>query len=293
MTSSPPLVDLSAVIAPSARIHPSARVDAGAVIEDDVLVGPHCVVGARTRLRARSILVEHTTLGEDNDVHPYAVLGGDPQDKSFDRARRGELIIGDRNTFREGVTINRGNWNGPATRIGSGCYLMCQAHVGHNAMLGDNAVLANCACLAGHSRLGSGSVMSAFCAIHQFTEVGEGVMFRAHAAVSMHVPPYVVVGGANFVAGLNKVGLRRNPALTPIDRDEVKQVFRAMYRRDAAPIEEVLRELEADAWGPAASHMILFVRNALSQTAPRNRGVCGSRKTATRGGATLRHSDTE
>lgn len=270
------LVHPTAIIDPSARIDPTARIGANARIDADVIVGPECVVGDGTVLLPRVILVRRTTLGERNTVHPYAVLGGDPQDRSYDPARPGELFIGDRNVFREAVTINRGNWNGPATRVGSGCYLMSQAHLGHNVQIGDNVTMANSASLAGHSRLGSNSVLSGFAGVHQFTDVGEGVMFRAHAAVSMHVPPFVIVAAGNHVGPLNKVGLQRNPAFTDQDRREVKEVYRAVYRRKpTTTLEQVVADLTARTWGPAATTFVTFVKNAITADPPRKRGLCG------------------
>lgn len=273
------LIDPGAVIHESATVHPSSKIGPGAVIEADVVVGPHCVVGAGTRLRTRSMLVEHVTLGEHNDVHPYAVLGGDPQDRSFKEDQRGEVIIGDRNIIREHCTINRGNWNGPPTRVGSGCYLMTLAHLAHNSSIGDNVVMANGAVLAGHARVGNGVVMSAYIMVHQFVIVGDGVMFRGGSGVGMHVPPFVVVAGENFVAGLNRVGLARNPEITRQDRDEIKRVYRAIYReREAQPIHDVLARLQDESWGPAASKFLAFCVDALAQEPPRRRGLVGGRR---------------
>jgi UDP-N-acetylglucosamine acyltransferase len=279
-----PRIHPSARVDPSARIAESAWVGPQVVIGPDVIVGPHCRVGAHSVLHARAILVAHTTLGERNQVHPYAVLGGEPQDRSFDPERPGELLIGDLNTFREGVTCHRGNWNGAPTRIGSGNYLMAQAHVAHNAQVGDHTTLANGACLAGHARLGDRCVMSAFSSVHQFTHVGEGVMFRGHAGASMHVPPFLLIADINRVVGLNAVGLRRHPELTAEDREAVKRVFRALYRqRGASPFEAALAELEQQSLAPAAARFVAFCREALEQTPPRRRGLCIGRPRPTRG----------
>lgn len=284
----PGTIDPTARIHPSARIHESAAIGPNVVIEEDVVVGPGCVIGAGTRLLTRCIIVRNTTLGSGNEVHPYAVLGGDPQDRSYDPQRPGELIIGDRNFIREGVTIGRSNWNGPVTRVGSGCYLMGQCHIGHNVSLGDNVVLANYTGLAGHSRIGSHCVFSGHTATHQFVDVGDGVMFRGGAMVSMHVPPYVVVASGNCIGGLNKVGMARMPGMTSKDRLEVKDAFRAVYRtRRAAPMADVLAELRGKQWGPAASAFVAFCSNAIAMDPPRRRGLCGGK----RGGSRLSPGD--
>jgi UDP-N-acetylglucosamine acyltransferase len=284
VSSSAGSIHQTAKIDPSARIDPAAVIGPNVTVGQDVIIGPHCSIGAGTTLRPRCIIVQHTTIGEANDIHPYAVIGGDPQDKSYDPARPGETIIGDRNIIREHVTISRSNWNGGPTRIGSGCYIMALAHIGHNAQIGDNCILANTASLAGHARLGNGCVMSGGTGIHQFTTVGDGVMFRGGAMVSMHVPPFVVVMSGNCIGGLNKVGLMRNPALNSNDRIEIKEAFRAIYRtRAATPMAELLTELRARQWGPGATRFLDFIADALAQEPPRRRGVCGGRKQRSRG----------
>lgn len=273
-------VDPSASVHPSATVHESARVGPGAVIEADAVVGPHCVVGAGTRLRTRSILVERVTLGERNEVHPYAVLGGDPQDRSFKPEHPGEVIVGDRNIIREGVTVNRANWNGGPTRMGNDNYLMCQTHMGHNSRIGDRVMLANCACLAGHAVVGDNCVISAVGGIHQFCEVGEGVMIQGRGAASMHVPPFVMMSSIeNNIAGLNSIGLRRNPALSAQDRSDIKRVFAAFYRtRGARPYSAVIEALLANGdLAPAAMRFIEFVQRVSALEKPRNRGLSGVR----------------
>ena len=259
---------------------PSATIGARVVIEPDVIVGPHCVVGEGTRLRTRSILLERVTMGAGNDVWPLVVLGGDPQDRSFKPDQPGEVIIGDRNIFREGVTINRSNWNGGPTRVGSGCFLMAQSHLGHNAQIGDSVTMANCSCLAGHTKVGNSCVLSAYAGIHQFVELGEGVMVQGGGAATMHVPPFVILSSTvNNIAGLNTVGLRRMAGVTPADRADVRRVYGALiWSRGARPHREVIDELLASGpLAPAAMRFVEFVKRVLALEKPRNRGLCGVR----------------
>ena len=273
-------------IHPAAKVHPRATVDPtavigeGAVIEADSFVGPHCVIGPHTRIRTRAVIVEHTRIGAHNDVHPCAVLGGDPQDRAFTGEIRGELHIGDRNIFREGVTLSRGTNAGPPTRVGHNCYFMAGAHAGHNAQIGDNCILVNNSALAGHTRIGNNVVLSLGASVHQFVNVGEGVMFQAGGAASMHVPPYVIVSiGTNGIVGLNRVGMRRNPNLTAQDRIEVKQAYREVYRHRAGEsrLEAIKEVLAMQPWGPAARLFLGFIQDALLEAPPRARGVCGPR----------------
>lgn len=274
-----PLIHPEARVHAAARVDPTARIAAGAIIEAGAVIGPNCVIGPRTRVRTNAVIVEHTTLGEDNDVHPGAVLGGDPQDKAFKGDPRGELIIADRNIFREHCTFNRATQNGPPTRVGSGNYFMACSHAGHNVQIADNCIFANGAMVGGHARIGSGVVMSGGCAIHQFTTIGDGVMFQGGTGIGMHVPPYMVVAGVNSVVTINRVGMRRNPALVPADRDEVKQLVRLIYKdrggRNLA--EYAAATLESKQWGTAGTNFLRFILAALAEQPPRNRGICPMR----------------
>lgn len=264
-------------IDPSARIDPSAVIADDAIIEAEAVIGPGVTIGPGTRVRMRAMIVESTTIGAGCDIHPYAVIGGDPQDYAFDPSKdRGTLIIGDKNIIREGVTFSRSTGGGPPTRIGSNNYFMCQAHVGHNAQLGDHCILANAAALAGHAHVGNRCVLSACSMIHQFVDVGDGVMFQGCSGASMHVPPFVMIAGANGIVGLNRVGLRR-AGFSVEEREQVKRVYRVVLRtRGARSMTDTVKALaEEREWLPAARLFLDFIHEHMHCERPRNRGVCG------------------
>ena len=271
-------IDPSARIAPDAIIHPSATIGPDAIVESGVMVGPECSIGARTRLRARCMIVQHTQLGDDNDVHPFAVLGGDPQDRAYDPQTPGRLIMGSKNLIREGVTISRGTMPGPDTVVGDGNMLMAQSHIGHNCRVGSFNTFGNGASLAGHVHMGDRNTLSGFAMVHQFVNVGDLCMFQGGAGVSMHVPPFVIVTAAvrNSLAGLNSIGLRRTPGFTDEDRREVKDLFRRLFRdRGAKPLGPLLAETEDSELTPAGKRFVDFCREALEPENPRRaRGLC-------------------
>jgi len=271
----------SAIIAPDALIHSSATIGEDAVIESGVVVGPRCVIGAKSRLRARCIIVQDTTLGEANEVHPYAVLGGDPQDRAYNPETPGKLIIGSRNLIREGVTISRGTMPGPDTVIGDENMLMAQCHIGHNCRVGSNNTFGNGASLAGHVHLGDRNTLSGFALVHQFVNVGDLCMFQGGAGVGMHVPPFVIVTSAvrNTVAGLNIIGLRRTPGFTDEDRREVKDLYRLLFRdRGGKRMEPLLQDAKASASTAAGKRLVEFCLNAMNPENPRRaRGLCTAR----------------
>ncbi len=279
--------DQTGSIAPSARIAPDALIDStavigeGVVIESGVIVGPRCVIGAGSRLRARCIIVQDTTLGERNEVHPFAVLGGDPQDRAYNPEAPGKLIIGSRNLIREGVTISRGTMPGPDTVIGDENMLMAQSHIGHNCRVGSNNTFGNGASLAGHVHMGNRNTLSGFALVHQFVNVGDLTMFQGGSTVGMHVPPFVVVTSAmrNTLAGLNVIGMKRTPGYEDEDRREVKSLFRMLFRdRGGKPLVPMLEELASGELTRAGRQMVEFCIASMNPESPRRaRGLCSAR----------------
>jgi UDP-N-acetylglucosamine acyltransferase len=265
------------------KIHPAAIVDASAELGEGVEVGPYAVIeadvriGEGCRILAGAVIRRFTEMGANNVVHPFAVLGGEPQDYKFDPAGRTYLRIGSDNIIREHVTLNRATREGAATVIGSGCYFMTQSHVGHDCLVGDGVILTNNAAVGGHCQIGPRAILSANMVVHQFCWIGEMVMTRGQTGASQHVPPFVMVAGVNFVSGLNTVGLRRNQQITEQDRRQIKEAYRLLYRSALTP-RQALEQMDARAdWGAPAGRFRDFIRRVLSAEKPYNRGLVTAR----------------
>lgn len=197
-------------------IHPSA------IIEHEAQLGSDC------DLHAGAIIRRHTILGDRVSVHPYAVVGGDPQDLRFDRLTESGVRIGCDTTIREHVTINRSTKTGCFTEIGVNCFLMANAHVAHDCVVGKNVVIANNVMLAGHVSIGDYTFLGGGVGIHQFCRIGEGVMLSGNASISRDIPPYVMAAGRDEIIGLNVIGLKRRG----VSREaivELKRAFHAVY----------------------------------------------------------------
>jgi UDP-N-acetylglucosamine acyltransferase len=197
-------------------IHPTALVEPGAEL------GPDC------EIQAHAIVTRHVVLGARVVVHPFSVIGGDPQYIKFDRATDSRVFVGEGTVLREHVTVNRSIHAGQATTIGAGCFLMAGAHVAHDCCVGDNVVLANQALLAGHVSVGAFSFLGGGAAVHQFVRIGESVMVGGHASVTRDLAPYLLVAGRDAVSGLNLIGLKRRGFARETIR-ELKEAFRAVY----------------------------------------------------------------
>jgi len=267
-----PNIHKTAIVDPSARLADDVRVGPFCVVEDHVEIGPGCA------LHEGVVVRRYTTIGRGNIIDAHCVLGGPPQDLKFDPATVSYLKIGDRNTFREGVTISRASLPGQSTVIGNDCYWMAYAHAGHDVTVADKVIMANGALLGGHARVGARAFLSAHVTVHQFTWIGEGVMSRGQAGVSMHVPPYALIADINRVAGLNVVGMRRNEQMTSEDRRQLKEAFRLTYRCGLSP-RKALEQIDSRAdWGPFAETFRRFLREVITAGPPFDRGLCPRRK---------------
>ena len=196
------------------RHHPTAIIDRQAELGPDVVVGAYAIVEAGVILGQGCVLHPHAmvrgpaVLGAGNVVHPFAVLGGEPQAKRH-AGGPGRLEIGERNVFREHVTVHGGT-EGRATRVGAHNLFMVATHAAHDAMIGSHCVLANGTQLAGHTIVEDWATFGGQSGVAQHVRVGESAFVAAAAACERRVPPFVVVQGDRArVRGLNVVGLRR------------------------------------------------------------------------------------
>jgi len=195
----------------------TACIDSRVELDDDVEVGPYCVIGPDVKIGRGTRLIAHvciqgpTKLGERNVIHPFAVIGGEPQDVSF-RGSPTRVEIGDQNVIREGVTIHRGSEKEQGvTRIGSNNLLMVNVHVAHDCVLDDKVIIANNTILGGHGHVESYGTISGGVGIHPFVTVGSYGYVGALSRIYHDVPRFMIVdGNPSKVRCINVVGLRRN-----------------------------------------------------------------------------------
>ena len=233
-------------------IHPTAIVDASAEIADTAAIGPYCVIGPEVSIGRGTVLHNHviiqslTTIGEDNRIYPYAVLGADPQDRKF-RGERAYCVIGDRNRIREHVTIHRGTENGGGTtRVGSDNLIMVVAHIAHDCQIGNHVTVANQVMLAGHVRVEHGANIGGGAGVHHFATVGTCSFVGGLARITRDVPPFMIVeGNPAEVRAVNSIAMNRR-GYGPQDIDAVKDAYRRLYRDNDAAMKDKLAALRLD-----------------------------------------------
>ena len=211
-------------ISNEAFVHPSAHVEDGAEIGPGARIGPFCHIGAKAVIGPRVELMSHvvvqgrTEIGEETLVHPFAVLGGIPQDLKF-RGEETSLVIGKRNRIREHVSMNTGTeGGGGVTRVGDDGLFMAGCHVAHDAQVGDRVIIVNNAALAGHCVVEDDVIIGGLSGVHQWVRIGRGAIIGAVTMVTNDVIPYgLVQAPRGKLDGLNLVGLKRRG----VKRDDI------------------------------------------------------------------------
>jgi len=252
------------------QIHPTSIISPGARLGTNVKIGPYAIIeadteiGPDTEIRAHAVVKRFTSLGQSNTVHEGAVLGGEPQDIGFVDCES-YLRIGSNNHIREGVTVHRGTQPNSETIVGSNCFLMSNAHVGHNSRLGDGVIIASNVALAGHVEIQDQAFISGGVVIHQFCRVGRLAMIGGNSKIVQDCLPFVVTDGfPGRACGLNKVGLKR-AGVDSITIQNLKQAYRLLLRSKLS-LEAALDEIES-----ISDPMVKFLSNFIRSS---SRGFC-------------------
>jgi UDP-N-acetylglucosamine acyltransferase len=234
------MIDSRAVIDPQAQIAADVRIGPFTVIGPDVSVGPGTWIGPHV------VINGPTSIGAGNKIFQFASLGDAPQDKKYN-GEPTRLEIGDRNVFRESVTVNRGTTHDRGvTRIGNDNLFMAYSHVAHDCQLGDQIVMANCATLGGHVEIGDWVTMGGLSAVHQHTRIGAHCFLAHNAAVTRDVPPYVLAVGRPAVPhSINSIGLQRR-GFSAEQVLNIRRAYRLLYR-SGLKLKAAVAELEVAA----------------------------------------------
>ena len=249
------------------QIHPTAIVDPTAKLADSVIVGPYSVIehdveiGEGTKLLGQCRIGAYTSMGKNNVVHPFAAIGTEPQDYAFNGIVS-YTKIGDDNLFREGVTVNRGTHENTATTIGSGCFLMANAHIGHNCQVGNKVILVVAAALAGYCEIGDNCLISGLSGTHQFCRVGRMAVLSGGSQISMDLPPFMIGDGRNGgIRGFNIVGMRRN-GFAPETIRAIKNVYNIFFRLGLNTTNAIAKVTEEVEQLPEVVEFLDFVRSS-------------------------------
>jgi UDP-N-acetylglucosamine acyltransferase len=229
-------IDPRAAVSPQAQLAPDVEVGPFAVIGAGVAIGAGCRIGPH------AVINGPTVIGAGNHVYQFASIGDAPQDMKY-RGEPTRLVIGDRNIFREFVTVNRGTVTGAGeTRIGNDNLILAYSHVAHDCVLGDHIIMSNAVNLAGHVQVGDWAIFSGYAGAHQFCRIGAHAFIANNTAVLQDIPPYVLAAGQPAEPrAVNVEGLKRR-GFTEEQMRTIRNAFRVLYRSDL-PLAEATSQL--------------------------------------------------
>jgi UDP-N-acetylglucosamine acyltransferase len=249
-------------------IHASAIIDVDARLADDVEVGPYSVIGAGVEIGSGTVVGPHVVIkgpsriGCENRIFQFASVGEEPQDKKYN-GEPTTLEIGDRNTIRECVTLNRGTTGGLGTTvIGSDNLFMAYSHIAHDCIIGNHCVFANGASLAGHVEVGDHAILGGFALVHQFSHVGTRAICGMGSIITQDIPPFSTAAGERArVIGINKEGLKRSGFSPELIR-ALHKSFRELLKSKRAK-SDIYRDLEPlCSEYPEVAVFVDFIRNS-------------------------------
>jgi UDP-N-acetylglucosamine acyltransferase len=245
----------------TAIVHPKASLGADCVIGPYCIIGEHVVLGDGCRLHSHVVIDGHTTLGQGNEVFPFACLGLRTQDLKW----KGGLTrteIGDHNTLREYVTVHSATGAGEVTKIGSHNHILAYCHLAHNVTVGNHVIMSNVATLAGHVVVEDYAVVGGLAAVHQFCRIGKMAIVGGCSKVVQDVPPFMLAdGNPAQTRTINKVGLERNGISEEVQA-ALKQAYKILFR-EGLTIANALARIEAELPPlPELLHLVHFARTS-------------------------------
>jgi UDP-N-acetylglucosamine acyltransferase len=245
----------------TAIIDPKAELDSTVEVGPYAVIGPNVKIGAGTKVGAHTVIEGKTTIGKGNQLFQFTSIGAAPQDKKYANEPT-ELIIGDNNTVREFVTLNRGtSQDQGVTRIGNDNWIMAYVHVAHDCVIGDHCIFANTTNLGGHVQIGDWVILGGASGVHQFCKIGAHAMSGTGSVVLHDVPPFVMVSGNTAQAhGINSEGLKRR-GFSVDEVGQIRQAYKTLYKSNLtlAEAKTALTEFVANAPADSAKsvHLIL------------------------------------
>jgi len=250
------------------QVHSTALVERGAELDDGVQIGPYAIVGANvrigrdTRVGAHCVIAGHTLIGAGNRMFPFCSIGEEPQDKKY-RGEPTRLVIGERNTFRESVTVNCGTvQDAGVTTVGDDNWVMAYVHIAHDCVVGNQVILANCTQLAGHVHVDDHAILGGFTGVHQFCSIGAHAITSVGSVVLQDIAPYVLAAGSPAAPrGINSEGLRRRGFDAPTVQ-AIKRAYRVLFRSGVALEEARTRLDEMAVEVPAVGVLGAFIDRA-------------------------------
>lgn len=214
-------VDPRAVVHAGARLGRDVAIGPGAVVGrallgDGVIVGPLAFIGDEVELGPGAqvgpgaIVLSGVRVGAGAQVGPGAVLGDEgfvfaPEDQADRRENVpvrhvGGVVIEEGVCIGANTCVDRGALRD--TRVGAHTRVDNLVQVGHDVIVGPDAVLVAQVGIAGWATVGEGAVLAGQSGVKERTEVGRGARVGGQAGVVHDVPAGAAVAGTPAIPHL-------------------------------------------------------------------------------------------
>ncbi|WP_428383248.1 acyl-ACP--UDP-N-acetylglucosamine O-acyltransferase [Nevskia ramosa] len=251
-------------------IHPTAIIDAGARLHPSVSVGPYSIIGAGVEIGEGTTVGPHVVLkgpmriGRDNTIFQFASLGEISQDKTAKYEDATRVEIGDGNTIREYVTIQRGTLKTAEglTKVGDRNWIMANAHIAHDCVVGNDNILANGTTLAGHVTIEDWAGIGGFTLIHQYCRIGGHAFTGGGSVILKDVPPFMMIEGQPAKArGINSEGLKRR-GFSPEEISDIKDAYKLIYISDLLMVDVKVKLAEMAVTSTHCARLLAFIESS-------------------------------
>ena len=253
-------------IHPSASIHPDAKINKDVKVGQGTVIGPDVIIESGTSIGPNSVIQGKTIIGKNNKIYPNVFIGLEPQDLKYKGAAT-EVIIGDNNTFRECVTINKATNEGEQTLIGNNNLLMAYTHIGHNCELSNGIVISNSVQVAGHVKIEDNAIIGGCLGIHQFVQIGYLAMVGGMTRVDRDVHPFCLAEGhPGRLRGLNRVGIKRSGLIdnSQLDLKLLQRIWNLLFKSDYVMSDAIALAM-AENLDASSKKLCDFVKQSISK----------------------------
>lgn len=255
------------MISPLAYIDPEAQIGKDCEIGPFVYIDKNVVLGDGNLVMPHAVILSGARIGNHNRIFPGAVISAIPQDLKF-KGEETVAEIGDNNSIRENVTINRGTASKGKTIVGSNNLLMEGVHIAHDVVFGSNCIVGNATKFAGEVVVDDNAIVSGAVLVHQFTHIGGYVMIQGGSKIGKDIPPYILVGrDPAAYTGLNIVGLRRH-GFSNETIDTIHNAYRLIYQ-GGLNVSDAIAKIKAEfEMTPEIEYILSFITSS-------QRGIVG------------------
>lgn len=232
------------MISPQASVSPNAKLGKNVIIHPFVVIQDDVEIGDNTEIMSFTTIVSGTRIGSDNKIYEGCVIGADPQDFRW-KGEKTRCEIGNNNTIREHVIINRSIRPDRATKIGDNVFIMAQSHIGHDSLVKGRCVIGNGCSLAGDTEVGECTILSSRVILHEGAKVGDWALVKGGCRINAAVPPFAIMAHnpAEFF-GVNAYIMRKQ-GMTEDDIDTAAKCFRHLYQTQTS-VFNALKRIAAD-----------------------------------------------